>query len=77
MVMWDAPVALWDLFLPPRDDEHERPEVFTYVRSCCFAANFDRRFLCGYFGPVVYRWYVHMYVVRAELPYVGCVFFSY
>eukprot|EP00903_Cladosiphon_okamuranus_P009097 g8695.t1 len=27
MVMWDAPVALWDFFLPPRDDEHERPEA--------------------------------------------------
>lgn len=27
MVMWDAPVALWDFFLPPRDDDHERPEV--------------------------------------------------
>lgn len=28
MVMWDAPVALRDLFFPARDEEHERPEVW-------------------------------------------------
>lgn len=33
MVMWDAPIALWDFFLPPRDDEHERPEV-KYMHCC-------------------------------------------
>ncbi|CAN0396421.1 unnamed protein product, partial [Ectocarpus sp. 12 AP-2014] len=27
LVMWDAPVALWDFCFPYRDDEHERPEV--------------------------------------------------
>eukprot|EP00752_Nemacystus_decipiens_P005261 g4773.t1 len=27
MVMWDAPVALWEFLLPPRDDDHERPEA--------------------------------------------------
>lgn len=27
LVMWDAPLALWDLFFPARDEDHERPEV--------------------------------------------------
>lgn len=27
LVMWDSPVALWDLFFPELDNEHERPEV--------------------------------------------------
>ncbi|CAM9476068.1 unnamed protein product [Ectocarpus sp. 13 AM-2016] len=27
LVMWDAPVALWDFCFPYRDDEHERPEA--------------------------------------------------
>ncbi|CAB1098854.1 unnamed protein product [Ectocarpus sp. CCAP 1310/34] len=27
LVMWDAPVALWDFCFPYRDDEYERPEA--------------------------------------------------
>lgn len=27
LVMWDSPVALWHLFFPDRDNDHERPEV--------------------------------------------------
>lgn len=27
LVMWDAPIALWDFVFPELDEEHERPEV--------------------------------------------------
>lgn len=40
LVMWDAPVALWEFFFPELDVDHQRPEVILLPLHMLFVGKY-------------------------------------